>query len=107
MSIVKEIQGVFAVYGIDVNFRHLSLIADYMTRNGRYMPMNRAGMQECPSPFLQMSFETTAEFLTKAAIEGLTDSQTSPSARIVLGSTVKHGTGSMELMVPLQRREDV
>ena len=30
-SIVREIVGVFSVYGIDVNLRHLSLIADFMT----------------------------------------------------------------------------
>ena len=32
-----------------------------------------------------MSFETTATFLTKAAQEGASDAQQSPSARIVLG----------------------
>ena len=62
--------GVFGVYGIDVNPRHLSLIADFMTRTGSYLPMNRMGMNECSSPFLQMSFETTSTFLTKAASEG-------------------------------------
>jgi hypothetical protein len=30
-------------------------------------------MLDCPSPFLQMSFETTLTFLTKAAIEGSFD----------------------------------
>jgi hypothetical protein len=29
-AILKEISGVFAVYKIDVNMRHLELIADYM-----------------------------------------------------------------------------
>lgn len=31
-SIIKEISAVFAVYGIEVDFRHLSLVADYMVR---------------------------------------------------------------------------
>lgn len=61
---------VFGVYGIDVNARHLSLIADFMTRTGSYLPMSRLGMNDCASPFLQMSFETTSLFLTKAASEG-------------------------------------
>ena len=30
-AITKEIQSVFAPYGISVDYRHLSLIADYMT----------------------------------------------------------------------------
>jgi len=68
-NIVMEINNVFGAYGIDVNPRHLSLIADFMTRSGSYVAMNRTGMSECPSPFLQMSFETTCSFLTTAAQE--------------------------------------
>lgn len=30
--ILKEIQGVFGAYNIDVDIRHLELIADYMVR---------------------------------------------------------------------------
>lgn len=100
-SIVAEIQGVFAVYGIDVNPRHLSLIADFMTRTGSYVAMNRSGMLECPSPFLQMSFETTCSFLTNAAFNGSIDKLESPSARIVMGSLPRIGTGCFDLIVPL------
>ena len=60
-----------------------------MTRTGSYLAMNRMGMHDCSSPFLQMSFETTATFLTKAAQEGASDAQQSPSARIVLGNIIK------------------
>ena len=42
--IVEEIGNVFASYGISVNTRHLTLIADYMTFDGTFRPMNRLGM---------------------------------------------------------------
>jgi DNA-directed RNA polymerase I subunit RPA1 len=42
--IVEEIGNVFASYGIAVNPRHLTLIADYMTFDGTFRPMNRLGM---------------------------------------------------------------
>jgi DNA-directed RNA polymerase I subunit RPA1 len=100
-SIVSEINGVFKVYGIDVNPRHLSLIADFMTRTGSYIPMNRSGMDKCPSPLLQMSFETTCAFLTNAAQQGASDNLESASARIVVGSAPKVGTGCFDLMIPL------
>lgn len=99
-TIVAEVMGVFGVYGIDVNPRHLSLIGDFMTRNGSYTAMNRIGMMECPSPFLQMSFETTCTFLTRAAQEGHADTMQSPSSRIVLGSVSKVGTGGFDVLVP-------
>ena len=54
-SIVKEIQSVFSVYGIDVDPRHLLLIADAMTFGGGYRPFNRNGIFEAScSPFLQV-----------------------------------------------------
>lgn len=101
-SIVSEIVGVFGVYGINVNPRHLSLIADFMTRNGSYVPMNRMGITNCPSPFLQMSFETTCTFLSQAAQDGSTEHLESSSARIVAGSVPKVGTGCFDIMFPLE-----
>jgi DNA-directed RNA polymerase I subunit RPA1 len=97
-NIVLEVRGVFDVYGIEVDGRHLSLIADTMTFGGGYRPFNRIGIGEATSsPFLQMSFETTAGFLTAAAVAGEPDRLTSPSARIVMGQTPKQGTGAFEL----------
>lgn len=32
-SIIKEMSGVFSVYGIGVDYRHLTIIADYMVRS--------------------------------------------------------------------------
>ena len=82
--------------------RHLGLIADYMTHEGAYKPLNRNGMESCASPLLQMSFETTMGFLEKAMLNGVTDPLTSPSASIVLGQPPKCGTGAFELHAHLQ-----
>lgn len=67
-AIVWEIRNVFSVYGITVDYRHLSLIADFMTFNGEYWPFNRIGMEESSSPFLKMSYETTAQYLASACL---------------------------------------
>jgi DNA-directed RNA polymerase I subunit RPA1 len=98
-TIVDQIRSVFGVYGIEVDPRHLSLIADYMTFGGGYTAMNRNGMKEMSSPFLQMSFETTAQFLTQAALTSSCDELKSPSANIVVGRPIRHGTGSFSLLV--------
>ncbi|KAJ8492799.1 hypothetical protein OPV22_014520 [Ensete ventricosum] len=51
-TIIKEVTDVFGLYGIQVNIRHLSLIADFMTFHGGYRPMNRIGMGDFNiSPF--------------------------------------------------------
>ncbi|KAI8617863.1 hypothetical protein BC830DRAFT_1166671 [Chytriomyces sp. MP71] len=100
-AIMSEIGSVFGVYGISVDRRHLSLIADYMTFEGGYKAFNRIGMNSNPSPFAQMSFETTAKFLTTATLMGDVDTLESPSARIVLGQVVRGGTGAFDIQVPL------
>jgi DNA-directed RNA polymerase I subunit RPA1 len=98
-TIVSQIRGVFGAYGIEVDPRHLTLIADYMTYEGGYKPLNRIGMEEMTSTLLQMSFETTAHFLTQAACGGRKDELESPSANIVLGRPIKHGTGAFDVLV--------
>merc|ERR1711936_64589 len=49
-TIIQEIAGVFNVYGIEVDKRHLSLIADYMTFEGNYRPFNRIGPRQGGNP---------------------------------------------------------
>ncbi|XP_056626087.1 DNA-directed RNA polymerase I subunit RPA1 [Triplophysa dalaica] len=100
--IEKEIKDVFAVYGIEVDPRHLSLVADYMCFEGVYKPLNRFGIQSNSSPLQQMTFETSFKFLKQATMLGSYDKLTSPSACLVVGKVVKGGTGIFDLKQPLQ-----
>ncbi|XP_054453311.1 DNA-directed RNA polymerase I subunit RPA1 [Anoplopoma fimbria] len=100
--IEKEIKDVFAVYGIEVDPRHLSLVADYMCFEGVYKPLNRHAIQSNASPLQQMTFETSYKFLKQATMLGSHDELVSPSACLVVGKVVKGGTGLFELKQPLQ-----
>merc|ERR1719239_765677 len=100
-TIIREIAGVFDVYGIEVDKRHLSLIADYMTFEGTYRPFNRIGIDNHSSPLQQMTFETAMGFLRQATLGGKTDSLTSPSACLVVGKPTRGGTGSFSLLQKL------
>lgn len=100
--IEKEIKDVFAVYGIAVDPRHLSLVADYMCFEGVYKPLNRFGIQSSSSPLQQMTFETSFQFLKQATMLGSHDELRSPSACLVVGKVVKGGTGLFELKQPLR-----
>ena len=104
-TIVKELQSVFSSHTIDVDPRHLMLIADYMTRNGVYQALSRTGYRDNTSPFSKMSFETTLSFLKDAVMEGDSDDLKNPSARIVTGKMGKIGTGGFDVFMPLS--EDV
>ncbi|XP_055096767.1 DNA-directed RNA polymerase I subunit RPA1 isoform X2 [Symphalangus syndactylus] len=100
--IEKEIKDVFAVYGIAVDPRHLSLVADYMCFEGVYKPLNRFGIRSNSSPLQQMTFETSFQFLKQATLLGSHDELRSPSACLVVGKVVKGGTGLFELKQPLR-----
>lgn len=96
--IVKEIRTVFDVYGIEVDYRHLSLVADFMTQNGTYKPFNRIGMQDSNSPFKKASYETSCAFLADSCTKQDLDDNTTPSSAIVLGQIPKIGTGVFDLL---------
>ena len=49
-ALVKEVLGVFGVYGTSET-QDICLIADYMTFEGGYRPMNRMGIDGSASPF--------------------------------------------------------
>ncbi|XP_026734757.1 DNA-directed RNA polymerase I subunit RPA1 [Trichoplusia ni] len=95
--IIKEIQNVFNVYGITVDPRHLTLIADYMTYNGVFEPMSRKGMEASSSPLQQMSFESSLIFLREAVLNSKKDNIRSASSCLMLGQPCRSGTGIFTL----------
>ncbi|CAG8520153.1 426_t:CDS:2 [Acaulospora morrowiae] len=101
-TIIKEISNVFSAYGIHVDPRHLTLVADYMTFEGSFKPFSRIGIDSNPSPLLKMSFESTCNFLEQATLFGDVDMLNSPSARLALGKVVQGGTGSFEIRQPCE-----
>ncbi|KAJ3587391.1 hypothetical protein NHX12_010989 [Muraenolepis orangiensis] len=84
----NEVHAMAKTYGIEVDPRHLSLVADYMCFEGVYKPFTRYAMRSNPSPLQQMTFETSYKFLKEATL---------------MGKVVKGGTGLFELKQPLQR----
>ena len=98
----QEVQSVFGAYKILVNYRHLSLLADYMTCEGTYKGFNRAAISSNPSPLQKITFETSMNFLVNSCTSAKPDHLRSPTARIVAGQVVSSGTGSFEIVQPLQ-----
>ncbi|KZT29285.1 beta and beta-prime subunits of DNA dependent RNA-polymerase [Neolentinus lepideus HHB14362 ss-1] len=101
-AIISEVSNVFDAYKIDVDIRHLELIADYMTFDGGYKPFNRRGISTHSSPLLKASYETTAAFISDATLYGDFDTLTSPSGSIVLGRPNGTGTGAFDVVMPVQ-----
>lgn len=93
-AIIREIEGVFEVYGISIDYRHLSVIADYMTYTGNIQAFNRKGFQNRGSPFQKISFESSYTCIKEVLLNGESDTLSNPSSCISVGKRVQLGTNA-------------
>jgi DNA-directed RNA polymerase II subunit RPB1 len=96
--LLSELTGLFEEAG--VNYRHLGILCDVMTRNGRLMTIDRYGINKSDNgPLAKASFEETEKILLKAAIFGEIDPITGVSANIMTGQAIRAGTSFTQLLL--------
>jgi len=84
--------------GIEVDPRHIFLIADMMTYKGLVLGITRNGIvTRKDSVLLRASFETPIVHLLNAAKNGSIDKIENISNNIMINQFVPVGTGSVEL----------
>jgi DNA-directed RNA polymerase II subunit RPB1 len=94
----NEINGLFESVG--VNYRHLCLLCDVMTRFGRLMSIDRYGINKNDIGTLaKASFEETEKILLKAALFGEVDPVTGVSANIMMGQAIRGGTAFSQILL--------
>jgi DNA-directed RNA polymerase II subunit RPB1 len=97
----NEINGLFESVG--VNYRHLCLLCDVMTRFGRLMSIDRYGINKNDIGTLaKASFEETEKILLKAALFGDVDPVTGVSANIMMGQPIRGGTAFSQILMDEQ-----
>jgi len=97
-AIINEIKSVMEEQGLDVDYRHIMLVADIMTRDGRIRQMGRYGVVAVKDSVLtRAAFEITVPVLVGAAVRGEEDLLRGPTENIIVGSRVPIGTGSVDL----------
>lgn len=96
--IIKEIQKIFSLNDISINIKHISLLAEVMTFQGKILGMNRYGLAKMKNNTLVLaSFEKTIENLFTAAVKNKKDKFFGVSENIILGKKVENGTGIVGL----------
>jgi DNA-directed RNA polymerase II subunit RPB1 len=94
----NEINGLFDSVG--VNYRHLCLLCDVMTRFGRLMSIDRYGINKNDIGTLaKASFEETEKILLKAALFGEVDPVTGVSANVMMGQPIRGGTAFSQILM--------
>lgn len=105
--IMREIKKVLDEQGLDVDIRHLSLVADIMTRTGTVRQIGRHGVTgEKSSVLARAAFEVTVKHLLDAAARGEVEEFKGVVENIIIGQPIKLGTGMVEItMRPSSRGE--
>jgi hypothetical protein len=97
--IIEEFYKVLSSGGASVGRRHIELLADSMTYQGKISSVNRYGIDRNQiGPMAKASFEESVRNFFIAAVNGETD-QMGVSASLMAGRLVKCGTGFMEMVL--------
>jgi DNA-directed RNA polymerase subunit A' len=98
--IIDEIQEVLNTQGLNIDQRHLKLVADAMTNTGEVKGVTRIGIIAQKSSILaRATFETPDKQFVNATIKGSRDSLSSVIENIILNQPVPVGTGLPGLLV--------
>jgi DNA-directed RNA polymerase subunit A" len=98
--IINEIYEVLNTQGLDIDMRHLKMVADAMTNTGAVKGVTRMGIIAQKSSILaRATFETPVKQFVNATVKGSKDKLTSVIENIILNQPVPVGTGLPGLLV--------
>jgi DNA-directed RNA polymerase III subunit RPC1 len=96
-TVAREIGLVMGDMGIDP--RHMALLADVMTYKGEVLGITRFGLSKMRDSVLQLaSFEKTPDHLFDAAAGMKSDAIEGVSESIIMGQTMRVGTGAFKVV---------
>lgn len=97
-AIQHEVRSTVDAYGISIDPRHLTLLADLMTCKGEVLGISRFGITKMKDSVMMLaSFEKTTDHLFEAALKGKTDQINGVSDSIIMGAPMRVGTGMFRL----------
>jgi len=102
--IVKEALGVLEEQGLDVDIRHVMLVADMMTSSGEVLQVGRHGVSgEKASTLAKAAFEITIPTIVDAAVKGIVDTLRGVAENVIVGQQIPMGTGLIEVSMSMSR----
>jgi DNA-directed RNA polymerase subunit A" len=97
-ALVNEAKGVLEDQGLDVDVRHVMLVADMMTATGEVQQIGRHGISgKKASVLARAAFEITVPNIVEAAVKGESDPLAGVTENVIVGQSIPIGTGLVEL----------
>lgn len=99
-AIIQEAMSVLNEQGMDVDVRHIILVADMMTADGTIRQIGRHGISGTKNSALaRAAFEVTIKHLLGAGIAGTRDPLRGITENVILGQLIPLGTGAIDLLM--------
>jgi DNA-directed RNA polymerase II subunit RPB1 len=101
MVLFQEIRKVLSFDGSYVNDRHIMMVVNGMTIQGKLYGLNRHGIHRHNNagPLVRSTFEQTVDIFFESAIFSENNPLTSISDNIICGQKVPGGTGKVDLVI--------
>jgi DNA-directed RNA polymerase subunit A'' len=97
-ALINEAKGVLEDQGLDVDVRHVMLVADMMTSTGEVQQIGRHGISgKKASVLARAAFEITVPNIVEAAVKGESDPLAGVTENVIVGQSIPIGTGLVEL----------
>lgn len=102
-ALVKEVTNTLEEQGLEVDVRHIMLVADLMTSKGYLQQIGRHGIAGTKTSVLaRAAFEITVPTIARAALEGQIETLKGVTENVIVGATVPVGTGMVDLYMKVK-----
>jgi DNA-directed RNA polymerase subunit A' len=102
-ALMKEITNTLEEQGLEVDIRHIMLVADLMTSKGYLQQIGRHGIAGTKTSVLaRAAFEITVPTIAKASLEGQIETLSGVTENVIVGATVPVGTGMVDLYMKVK-----
>jgi len=100
--IMREALSVLEEQGLDVDIRHVMLVADTMTASGEVLQVGRHGVSgEKASTLAKAAFEITIPTIVDAAMKGIADTLKGVAENVIVGQQIPMGTGLIDMYMAM------
>ncbi|MBO3841480.1 MAG: DNA-directed RNA polymerase subunit A' [Candidatus Brockarchaeota archaeon] len=101
-ALINEMWKTLNEQGLDVDWRHLSLVASAMTQDGEIKQIGRHGVSgRKQSVLAKAAFERAVQVLVEGAVSGAEDRLLGMTERVLAGSEIFAGTGMVKVYVDI------
>ena len=106
-ALVREVTNTLEEQGLEVDIRHIMLVADLMTSKGYLQQIGRHGIAGTKTSVLaRAAFEITVPTIAKASMEGQTEALKGVTENVIVGATVPVGTGMVDLYMKVNEQNE-